>query len=260
MLPILILPDTRNTASSDSVAVSSDAANLPRPGAIRCGVASSETLLVWREWCGVARAERIRTLSKEPYRHAAWARNDRSDFASLQDCERLFRTFARRWHDSIKRTHRREIWTLISDTGALALPVVPTKRLHPDACAWILCSMYWWGVSHVRHLPAKRLHPATGIVRWRNELSAGAPNADQSSRVAHLLYVTLLLTQQRFRTVSVRMHERGAYLLDPRILRFVFDFEVATKNLTARVTFTSRQSLEFNDLMRGVAAAAAPKT
>ncbi len=260
MLPILILPDKRMAPAYDAVSETSKTAYHHRTDVIRRGVASSDTLLVWREWCGVARAERVHILREVPHRDAGSARHNRGNFATLRDCERMFRIFARRWHESLKGIHRREIWNLISDTGALTLPVVPSKRLHPDACAWILCSMYWWGVSHVRHLPAKRLHPATGVVRWRNELSAGAPNEDRSSRVAHLLHATLLSTQQRFRTVSARMNGRGAYLLDSRILRFVFAFDVATENLTARVTFTSRQSLEFNDLMRGVAAAAAPKT
>ena len=160
----------------------------PRPAPITPAVASP---CPWRQW--TRRRERQRRLPRPPQGQALrcallahWEPIARrlappplepmvlrqqtkvNGRTLLRDSEALLRQLLRRRRQILEVTQRdlARIATAF-DGRRMRTPAGSTTA----ALAFMLCSMYWCGVSHPQSLLLAPLHPATAVVRWLSRFS-----------------------------------------------------------------------------------------
>jgi hypothetical protein len=228
MLPILIVPDsgcdTIGSHELNKQATSLTTSCLPNRTVVGAHneIASARIVEWWRWYCEFPHVE-VFAIGCHGHDLIHPGGNE-SAKNLLADSERVLMAVARQWRKTLTTRSARSLAHIVGAPGIPVSPVLSTANVSSETIAWLLWCMSWWGMHDARSLFAKRLHPATRIVRW---LSA-APLQLQEERSAltlRLLANTLEATRTLWRQVADRMRRRDAYLLDPRIIdvQFIWD-------------------------------------
>ena len=139
----------------------------------------------------------------------------------LRDCEQVLKRFAKRWRRRWSTDERRQLRSATNMVCMNSIPALRAVALPVDIAAWLLWSMHWWGISHVRLLELERVHVATQIVRWLTLAPVAVQHAG-TGQTLHALLEALARTQWLWCSIAERMKQKGVYFLDGRIVEVRF--------------------------------------